>query len=74
MPGPLGRRDRHLAVDGGVPGITEIQAGTYVVLDNYHGQMVPGFEHSLTIQASVISRQSDRIIVDAGISRPRCRT
>jgi len=48
------------------PGITEIQAGTYVVMDNYHGQMVPGFEHSLTIQASVISRQSDRVIVDAG--------
>jgi hypothetical protein len=26
-------------------------------MDNYHGQMVPGFEHSLTVQASVISRQ-----------------
>jgi D-serine deaminase-like pyridoxal phosphate-dependent protein len=48
------------------PGITEIQAGTYVVMDNFHGQMVPGFEHSLTIQATVISRQSDRVIVDAG--------
>ena len=48
------------------PGITEIQAGTYVVMDNYHGQMVPGFEHSLTVQASVISRQSGKIIVDAG--------
>jgi len=48
------------------PGITEIQAGTYVIMDNYHGQMVPGFEHSLTVQASVISRQSDRVIVDAG--------
>jgi D-serine deaminase-like pyridoxal phosphate-dependent protein len=48
------------------PGITEIQAGTYVVMDNYHGQMVAGFEHSLTIQATVISRRSDRIIVDAG--------
>ncbi len=48
------------------PGITEIQAGSYVVMDNYHGQMAPGFEHSLTIQASVISRQSDRVIVDAG--------
>ena len=30
------------------PGITEIQAGTYVVMDNFHGVMVPGFEHSLT--------------------------
>jgi len=48
------------------PGITEIQAGTYVVMDNYHGQMVPGFEHSLTVQASVISRQSGKVIVDAG--------
>ncbi|HUC22765.1 MAG TPA: alanine racemase [Streptosporangiaceae bacterium] len=48
------------------PGVTEIQAGTYVVMDNYHGQMVPGFEHSLTVQASVISRQSDKVIVDAG--------
>jgi D-serine deaminase-like pyridoxal phosphate-dependent protein len=48
------------------PGLTEIQAGTYVVMDNFHGQMVPGFEHSLTIQATVISRQSDKVIVDAG--------
>jgi D-serine deaminase-like pyridoxal phosphate-dependent protein len=48
------------------PGLTEIQAGTYVVMDNFHGQMVPGFEHSLTIQATVISRQSGKVIVDAG--------
>jgi D-serine deaminase-like pyridoxal phosphate-dependent protein len=48
------------------PGITEIQAGTYVVMDNYHGQMVPGFEHSLTVQASVISQRSGKVIVDAG--------
>jgi D-serine deaminase-like pyridoxal phosphate-dependent protein len=48
------------------PGVTEIQAGTYVVMDNFHGKMVPGFEHSLTIQAMVISRQSGKVIVDAG--------
>jgi D-serine deaminase-like pyridoxal phosphate-dependent protein len=48
------------------PGMTEIQAGTYVVMDNFHGKMVPGFEHSLTIQATVISRQSGKVIVDAG--------
>jgi D-serine deaminase-like pyridoxal phosphate-dependent protein len=48
------------------PGMTEIQAGTYVVMDNFHGSMVPGFEHSLTIQATVISRQSGKVIVDAG--------
>ncbi len=48
------------------PGVTEIQAGTYVVMDNFHGRMVPGFEHSLTIAATVISRQSGKVIVDAG--------
>jgi len=48
------------------PGLTEIQAGTYVVMDNFHGRMVPGFEHSLTIQATVIGRQSGKVIVDAG--------
>jgi len=48
------------------PGITEIQAGSYVVMDNFHGRMVAGFEHSLTIQASVISRRSNQVIVDAG--------
>ncbi len=48
------------------PGVTEIQAGTYVVMDNFHARMAPGFEHSLTIQATVISRQSGKVIVDAG--------
>jgi len=48
------------------PGITEIQAGSYVVMDNFHGRMAPGFEHSLSIQASVISRQSNQVIVDCG--------
>ncbi len=48
------------------PGITEIQAGSYVVMDNFHGRMVQGFEHSLTIQASVISRRSNQVIVDVG--------
>ena len=48
------------------PGVTEIQAGTYVVMDNYHAQMVGGFEHSLTVLSTVISRRPDRVIVDAG--------
>ena len=48
------------------PGISEIQAGSYVVMDNFHGRMVADFEHSLTIQASVISRRSNQVIVDVG--------
>jgi len=49
------------------PGITEIQAGTYVVMDNFHGRMVSGFEHPLTVVSTVISRPADRIILDAGV-------
>jgi D-serine deaminase-like pyridoxal phosphate-dependent protein len=48
------------------PGVTEIQAGTYVVMDNFHAAMVGGFEHSLTVQTTVISRRPNRVIVDAG--------
>jgi D-serine deaminase-like pyridoxal phosphate-dependent protein len=50
----------------GYPGINEIQAGTYVVMDNFHKQMAPGFEHSLTVQTRVISVRPDRVVVDVG--------
>lgn len=47
-------------------GVTEIQAGTYVVMDHFHGAMVHDFEQALTVLATVISRRPDRVIVDAG--------
>jgi D-serine deaminase-like pyridoxal phosphate-dependent protein len=47
-------------------GVTEIQAGTYVVMDNFHGRMVPDFEPALTVATTVISRPPGRLIVDAG--------
>ena len=40
------------------PGVTESQAGSYVVMDNFHG--------AVTVIATVISRRPDRVIVDAG--------
>jgi D-serine deaminase-like pyridoxal phosphate-dependent protein len=48
------------------PGVTESQAGSYVVMDNFHGAMVGDFEHAVTVLATVISRPPDRVIVDAG--------
>ena len=49
------------------PGITEIQAGSYVLMDNFHGERVAGgFEHPLTVATTVISRPPHRLIVDAG--------
>ncbi len=48
------------------PGVTEIQAGSYVVMDNFHGAMISDFEQALTVLSTVISRRSDRVVVDAG--------
>ncbi len=48
------------------PGVTESQAGSYVVMDNFHGAMVGDFEHAVTVLTTVISRPPDRVIVDAG--------
>ena len=48
------------------PRVTEIQAGSYVVMDNFHGAMVGDFEHAVTVLATVISRPPGRVIVDAG--------
>jgi D-serine deaminase-like pyridoxal phosphate-dependent protein len=48
------------------PGVTESQAGSYVVMDNFHGAMVGDFEHAVTVLTTVISRRPDRVILDAG--------
>ena len=48
------------------PGVTEIQAGSYVVMDNFHGAMISDFEQAITVLSTVISRRSDRVVVDAG--------
>jgi len=48
------------------PGVTESQAGSYVVMDEFHGALVGDFERALVVLATVISRPADRVIVDAG--------
>jgi D-serine deaminase-like pyridoxal phosphate-dependent protein len=48
------------------PGITEIQAGTYLLMDRFHSGIAGDFEPALRILATVISRSPDRLVVDAG--------
>jgi D-serine deaminase-like pyridoxal phosphate-dependent protein len=48
------------------PGVTEIQAGSYAVMDNFHFPMAGDFEKALTVLSTVISRPPDRVILDAG--------
>lgn len=48
------------------PRLTEIQAGSYVVMDNFHRPMADDFEFALKVISTVISRPPERVIVDAG--------
>jgi D-serine deaminase-like pyridoxal phosphate-dependent protein len=48
------------------PGVTEVQAGTYALMDAFHSGLEGGFEHALTIGTTVISRAPERLIVDVG--------
>lgn len=48
------------------PRVTEIQAGSYVVMDNFHGARTEGFENALFVATSVISTPAGRVVVDAG--------
>lgn len=47
-------------------GITEIQAGTYLLMDQFHSGVAGGFEPALRVLATVISRSPERAIIDAG--------
>ena len=46
--------------------VTEIQAGSYVFMDNFHGNLVPGFSNALTVLGTVVIQHGDTIVLDAG--------
>ncbi len=48
------------------PGITEIQPGSYATMDGHHRGLDPRFGWAVSVLATVISRRSDRIVLDAG--------
>ncbi len=55
-------------VAGRYPGVTEVQAGSYALMDLQYRRVVPGFEHALTILSTVISRPTaSRAVTDAGL-------
>ena len=53
-------------ITGRNPRVTELQAGSYVFMDAFHGSLVPDFGIALTVLATVISRHGDLIILDVG--------
>ncbi len=48
------------------PGITEIQPGSYATMDGHHRGLDARFGWAVTVLATVISRRSDRVVLDAG--------
>ena len=56
------------AVAGDYPGITEIQAGSYLLMDNIYVSRRAPFQRSLTVLATVIStRGSSHAVLDSGV-------
>jgi len=54
-------------ITGAHPRITEVQAGSYALMDCFHGNLVPGgFEVALTVAGTVISRQGNTVVLDCG--------
>jgi D-serine deaminase-like pyridoxal phosphate-dependent protein len=54
-------------ITGANPRVTEVQAGSYALMDRFHGDLVPGgFEIAMTVLGTVISRQGNTVILDSG--------
>jgi len=53
-------------ITGAHPRLTELQAGSYVVMDTFHAQLIPGFPVALTVLGTVLSRHGNRVILDSG--------
>ena len=54
-------------ITGANPRITEVQAGSYALMDCFHGNLVPGgFEVALTVLGTVVSRQGNTVVLDSG--------
>jgi D-serine deaminase-like pyridoxal phosphate-dependent protein len=55
-------------ISGAYPGITEIQAGSYLLMDGIYAQRGSLFRPSLTVLATVVSRpEPRRAVLDCGV-------
>jgi len=53
-------------ITGNNPRVTEIQAGSYVFMDNFHGNLVAGFSRALTVLGTVVIQHGKTVVLDAG--------
>ncbi len=58
---------------GCYPGVTEVQAGSYLLMDTNYRQSCTDFDLALTVLASVVSKtEGERVVVDAGLKKLSC--
>jgi D-serine deaminase-like pyridoxal phosphate-dependent protein len=51
---------------GGDPRVTEVQAGTYPVMDAGYARLAPAFHPALTVLATTVSRKGATAVLDCG--------
>jgi D-serine deaminase-like pyridoxal phosphate-dependent protein len=56
------------SLSGRYPGVTEIQAGSYLLMDTRYRECCTDFDLALTVLATVVSKTNgDRLVFDAGL-------
>jgi D-serine deaminase-like pyridoxal phosphate-dependent protein len=56
------------SIAGACPGVTENQAGSYLLMDAWYAPFAPDFKVTLSVLATVISKTpGERVVVDAGV-------
>jgi D-serine deaminase-like pyridoxal phosphate-dependent protein len=55
------------SISGAFPGVTESQAGSYLLMDSWYAPFAPDFTPTLSVLATIISKTpGERIVADAG--------
>jgi len=55
------------SIAGAYPGVTENQAGSYLLMDTWYSPFAPDFQVALSVLVTVISKTAqERLVVDAG--------
>jgi D-serine deaminase-like pyridoxal phosphate-dependent protein len=61
------------SISGQLPGITDIQAGTYLLMDTRYMNLGAPFTRSLTVLATVVSKRSpEHAVLDCGVKEMSC--
>jgi D-serine deaminase-like pyridoxal phosphate-dependent protein len=56
------------AISGAYPGVTENQAGSYLLMDTWYAPYAPDFQLTLSVLATIVSKTpGERIVLDAGV-------